>query len=446
MKLAKFITSSCNKLNNVLDWLGGTWCIFLTKYLYNALGFIQRFIGGTGYGLQLIQQFIQGMLADILPLSFILRYMMTPVANVLNNMYSQPSRNSDQAKQEAKPTKVQPQSKIASANIQSAKASEAANAAKKADNLQQGSKATGVVGSSLKQAVFVAGASFVLDMVAENIASKAKNSILDKLWPSNINIFDFQDAIDVIANIIYYIFQDQTCTSYLFMRNQANYSGLIPCPTFAIDPVNADNPSKSIDATLCWASAVQSLGQSSAYSCTPSSTCCAATGCSSDKSNLDICANCPAPSPGMTQFACDNMVCKCSVPVQKVSHCSANSMCDASSFCDLISSISSVSYGTLACRDCPGFFASEKVFTCTKITDMSLYTGKLVCLASYAGVAAKCSCLMDVKVSFATCFEPAGTITYPDSGGLCGYLPRLSTSSSESTFQYSSKLFVFFYY
>lgn len=229
--------------------------------------------------------------------------------------------------------------------------------------------------------------------------------------------FDFSGAISVIDKAL--DFSDKQTWCYE-KRHANNGSGVLTCPTYAI-AANNEKASMSISATVCWANALASLGQSSMYSCTSSSTCCPASGCSSDKSNLVLCHNCPNPMQGNTHFACENMVCQCGVPITYISYCASNQQCDGSAQCDLVNSFNSPSFGTMQCSLCPG---------------------RVMCVASFAGASSKCTCIMNSQLALASCNEAPGTLTYPNPLLLCGYLSSLTDQSIETVFSFNDMMTV----
>lgn len=412
-KLMSFISSACFIMNDVTTFIATFLCKFVVQYVTDAFGYLRKFAGASSVGLQIIQGFILGLLKDILPLSFLTKYVSTGVGNLLASKFSEPSDKSNRQQQNNKIVNTNPKSRVGTGTVQGnlLKNTQAINGAKK------GTTFLGALGGTVATAVVFTGIQMLLDYGFDTWDQQMKDSLIPQLWPSDLSMFDFQDVIDVMDNVVYYITNNDKCDAYMAASESENFKGLITCPTFAIDPVESTNPSKSIAASLCWANAQVSLGQSSAYSCSASSTCCPAEGCSSDKSNLLLCNNCPVPLDDTSHFACQNMVCQCGVPIQVISHCASNSMClESNSQCDLILSLQSPSYGTIECSVCPG---------------------KVICLSTFAGQSSSCACLMDSTTTIDTCKEQPGVITYPDPHKLCGYLNRLTSTSSDNIFSFT---------
>jgi hypothetical protein len=413
-KLILFIQTMCNYLNKALEWFTMIWCEYIQKYLIQFMSLIQKFSGWTEGFARAIQEFLNFLFRYYLPASFIKKYLSSAMQGAMLNKYDKPTSNSEREKNKnAKVQNAKPTSRIASAKQSFSKSIKSAGSA--GISAAKGG-AKGFAYTALFMAA-VEGTSMLVSM-AMGDENDGIQGIIDGMWISKEFDFDFGWLRDAADNVVYFFTNDDRCTSYMYYKEMTNHSYIIQCPAFDLDPLGSTNPAESIDATLCWASINPSLGMSSMYSCTASSTCCPASGCTGSKSDNVLCNDCPYASAGVSQFACDNMVCRCSVPVQVTSYCIANSGCsENNAYCDLVSMMSSVSFGTMPCSLCPG---------------------KLMCVAGGSGTRGRCSCIMDKTVNMATCYESYGTKTYPNPQNLCGYMPRLSSSSSQSTFQYSS--------
>lgn len=406
--LKTFLTTSCNKLDNVLMWLGKVWCNVVLDYLPAAFDGIRRFTGGVSVAFTFIQAFLLGLLKDILPLNFISKYVAGAGTAILSDRFSQPTDKSK--RNEAKVVPASGTSKISRVNVPDSRLVNA---------LKTTGKFLGGIGSNAMTITATVGISMLLDWAVESMIQAQKDEIIPKLWPSDTNMFDFSDVIDVIDNVAYVLSGNEQCNDFRAVSVNRDY--IIKCPTFDIDPTDSTNPAKSMNPTMCWATATTSLGQSSSLTCSAASTCCPAEGCSSSLDNLVLCNDCPVASTGNTHFACENMACTCGVPIRQIAYCASNAACSGSSMCDLISSISDVSYGSIECNLCPG---------------------RVLCLAKYAGMSSKCSCVLDSSFSLATCKEKTGTITYANPLDFCVYLPNSNGMSADNVFLFDDMMMV----
>lgn len=398
--LIVFVDTICGAINTVVTMYVTIWCEYVSKYLITFFTIFRKFTGFIQGGFLAISEFVEFVLRYYLPAAMLKKYASSAVQSYMVDKYSEPSEKSERnQKSQLKIVASKPVSKIAYAK----------------NTLAQSSKfATGFLssggGKMLAAGMVLATADYIQEMIDE----EAREGLIAKVWTPINAFFDFKFMNDASDNMVFFFVDEPTCPKYTFWKEHANGTSYYKCPDFSLIMKTDPNVLKSIAPTLCWATANPSLGESSMYSCTGSSTCCPSTGCSSDKTKNLVCRDCPDPyAAGVSKFACDNMMCKCSVPVQATSMCSSNAMCD-SAYCDLISMISSVSFGSLKCSDCPG---------------------KTICIAS--GTTGRCGCIMDKTVNMATCKGSVGVLVYPNPTDLCGYLPRLSASSSQSTFQYA---------
>jgi hypothetical protein len=395
--LMQFIQSTCSYVNEAIVWFVDMWCVYIQKYLITFMELLRKFFGYVEGSMRAVSEFIEFLLKYYLPIALLQRYASSAIQTYMVDKYSEPSDKSDRNKNQ-KVVNKQPMSRLTALK-------QAQGASKIAGNLP------------LKNIGFAIGLATVLEVsnyAMDSLAESQRGGIVDQVWGNTKNFFDFQFIRDASDNIVYFLTNDEKCTAYLFYKEHTNKTELLKCPAFSIDPIDPKSTAKSIAPTLCWASSNPSLGESSMYSCTASSTCCPASGCSSSKANNVLCNDCPYPSnTEVSRYACDNQVCKCSVPIQKTSLCPSNEYCDSSSYCDLISMISSVSFGSLPCKDCPG---------------------KIMCISD--STTGRCGCIMDKTVNMAACFENPGVFTYPNPTHLCGYMPRLTSTSSQTTFQY----------
>jgi hypothetical protein len=410
--LMYFITTVCNGFNDALIWFADVYCQYITVYFLSALQMIFKFGGFMEGFVKAVQEFLSFLLRYYLPVSFLQRYVTTALQAYMIDKYDQPTDKSKRAIDQKKAVAATPKSKLARIKLAGA------NTYRTVSNVLSSVPVKSALTTIGIMAIFS-----ITDMIVSAQEEALKNTIVDQLWVSNRGTFDFDFLKDALDNLTYFLTTDETCTNYMYARQHGYSTYLMHCPNFTFDPFDSTNPAKSIDATLCWATSNPSLGEASMYSCTASSTCCPASGCSSDKTLNVLCNECPLPvSAGVARYACNNMVCQCAVPVQVTSRCVAHSSCDQNGYCDLISMLSSVSYGTLRCADCPG---------------------KIMCIvSSSSSVSGSCACVMDTSVTPATCFDPPGTVVYPNPSHLCGYSRTITGSTTQTSFQYADLMAV----
>jgi len=412
--LGKFIKEACEIFNTAYVWFTDIWCKYVKEYLTTFYNFLRKTVGAVQDGLMKAQELFNFLMRYYLPASFIMKYGTTALQARMMDKFGEPTDNADRNKAKNQPVKSAVMSKGAKFSTLSRMGNSIGNTMKNA--------VMGIGFKSLAKTGALAAFMIGIDLIMNLVEDAMIPGLVDKLWVSKEGMFNFESFYDAADNLVYFLISDERCITWLYYRQHSNNSGyMIQCPNFDIDPTGSDNPSKSISPTMCWASSNPSLGESSAYSCTASSTCCPASGCSSDKSLNVICGECPFPNnPGISRFACDNMMCRCGVPVQITSQCQSNDACSisANSFCDLVTSLTSTTiFGTLPCNLC---------------------RGRTMCIAqaNMGGGSGRCGCVMDQQVYTAQCFESPGTLTFPNPNMLCGYLPRLSDTSTQSTFQY----------
>jgi hypothetical protein len=197
-------------------------------------------------------------------------------------------------------------------------------------------------------------------------------------YPSNFTLFDFSKIFDGIDKLTGFIeHNSDTCADYSYA---ATLGKTIPAPLTCFADTLANNPAleeaaeNSIAATLCWANAQTSLGESNLFACHSGSTCCADNACDS----LVMCSQCAAPSfAGESQYACNTLTqqCQCAVPLDTVTPCTSNQQCGTGDQCALASLTSGTSYGTLPCGQCQ--------------------THNVYCMLQGSGFPGQCTCYMD---------------------------------------------------
>ena len=367
-KLMAFLDRVCVQINSYINWFLNIWCNYIEKYMGGMLAGLRRAMGMIGAGFEMLNDFMDEVFQGILPASFVAKYGNSLFQSLMAEKYSKPTAHEDKVKGVKNvPLSVnaRPVSRLASAR----------------NTISQVAKTTSsVAGTVARVAVplFIAYEGF---NAISGLVGMARDSDLRKLYPSNFSLFDFSDVVNVLDDMATFIVQDTTCYSYQVMQRANLTYQFFPCLKLDISQYqNTTAGTTSIDATLCWADASPSLGQSSLFSCTASSTCCETSACL----NFVMCDSCPVPAlTGVSKFACNPLQKKCMCgQVQSIyDKCSANRQCSQSSQCVLVSSLNSISFGTIPCANCPS-------------------TGMVMCMLPSTGLPGQCSCVMDHSVGY----------------------------------------------
>lgn len=408
-RIMDFFQQSCDGLNRAADWFLNVWCNYIQKYTLQFLAGIRKFLGITGAGFDILQDFMDEVFQGILPAAFVQKYASGAFQNSLIERYSQPSE-----KKRAK-SSMQTDKKIVNGKDVVGVVSEIPDSAnprevsKTAEQKGFLSRVFGSAGRAVKgiaKAGGLAALGLGLFEVIQGIMSAAEEERLRALYPVNFTLFDLTDIMNVVDDMEDFILSplsQQTCASYQLMQKFAPERGVFNCLKVDMDSYTGTTAgTTSIDATMCWANAVPSAGQNSMFSCNGASTCCRTAECT----DFIMCASCAEPSlPGVSKYGCDSLRQKCVCSITAVTHsrCAANRQCDAASECDLVSSLNSASYGTIPCGNCPN-------------------TARLMCLMPSTGMPARCACMLAGGPSFDLCNDRSGMRTPVDSSRLCGYL------------------------
>ena len=381
--LMKFLTSACDKINGVYTWLMNIWCKFLQSQLPYFLTVLRKGISMIASGFEILQDFMDVVFEGVLPAAFMQKYGNNLFQKVLEEKYSQPTNRKSKYN-----SRVQTTVRTISKSF-----------AKQA-----------------KSTVLFAGrASAILS--AGLMAYDAYQTVQGALaYPDNFTLFDFSGVLDGIDNMMMHIPDDEMCLEFTTARQYNLSIQLLSCFSNALleDPALANRAATSIGATLCWANAQTSLGQSNLFSCHSGSTCCPDNECATPI----VCDQCPTPAfAGEARYGCNTLqqACQCSVPLDAYTPCTANQQCGGSSQCVLASLSSSVSYGTIPCANC----VTQNVF----------------CTITPAGYPGQCTCYTDAAIPQALCSDASGTSTRVDGGRLCGYSP--DSSASDSVWQFA---------
>jgi hypothetical protein len=381
--------------------------------MIQVMAALRKLVGFIGAGFEFVQDMADELFQGILPASFVVKYAVNGFQAAMEARYSQPTSHDDKGRaRNHVPTSAnaRPISRVARARNSLAGA---------------GRIAQSVVNSPVgRMTGILTLASLSYEMADEFITAQA-NARLAEMWPDNFTLFGFAQVVNKFDDLESFLLEDSSC----YMLRQYELLNrtyiMFPCLDLQMKRYSqTDEGTTSIDATQCWADANPSIGQNSLFACSASSTCCEGQG-QCDK--LIACGACGTPSMPLTnKYGCDSALrkCVCGVPKQEVDRCSANLHCDASAQCELVSSMSSISYGTIPCKLCP----SDSQVLCL------LDAGK--------GMPGGCACILERVVQLAACSATPGSETTVDGSRLCGYLPGQSPTSTQWAFDMENLMVV----
>ena len=410
-RIMDFFRRTCDGLNRAAEWFLNVWCNYIQKYTMQFLAGMRKFLGITGAGFDILQDFMDEVFQGILPAAFISKYASGPFQNALIERYSQPSEKKRAAKADnSQQVRVTVNGRdvvgVASEIPDSANPREVSKTAEQKGFLSRVFGSAGRTVRGIAKAASMAAVGLGLFEIIQGIMSAAEEERLRALYPENFTLFDLTDIMNVVDDMEDFILSplsQQTCASFQLMQKVAPDRGVFTCLKVDMDSYAGTTAgTTSIDATMCWANAVPSIGQNSMFACSGASTCCRTAECA----DFIMCASCAEPSlPGVSKYGCDSLrqKCVCSITAATHSRCAANRQCDAASECDLVSSLNSASYGTIPCGNCPN-------------------TARLMCLMPSTGMPARCACMLAGGPAFDLCNDRSGMRTLVDSSRLCGYL------------------------
>lgn len=365
---------------------------------------LRKLVGIVGAGFEMLQDFVDEIFQGILPASFVAKYAEKGFQAGMEARYSEPtSHNTRGRARNHVPTSanVHPVSRVSNKK----------------------NKAAGIAGMILTGASSVSGgrlstildaASGVMDLV--NMAVQMETDrILEEMWPENFTLFGYEGVVNMFDDMESFLLEDTSCYRLeLYEKANRTYQ-MFPCLKLDIRRYQKTTQgTTAIDATQCWADATPSIGQNSLFACTAGSTCCETTSCE----KRVTCGACPSQVPdGTNQYGCDGTLrkCVCGTLKAEVTKCSSNMQCDAGEQCELVSSMNSVSYGTIPCKLCP----SES---------------QVLCLLKPRGMPGACVCMLTTQVKFDVCNDVSGMETGVDSSKLCGYLHGQSSRAVAQSF------------
>lgn len=394
-----FLRKSCDGLNAAVEWFLYGWCNYIQKYMLQFLAGFRKLLGITGAGFDILQDFMDEIFQGILPAAFVAKYATgIDFQSMLTEAYSEPTK---------KKVTLDSAGNVINNVPDTANPQQVSRSAEKRGVLARTFGPAGRFVKGIAKASLFAGIGLGLVDLVQGIMSSVAEERLRSLYPSNFTLFDLSDIVNVVDEMEDFVLSpqsQQTCASFQLMKKAQSDWKMFQCLDLSLDKYAGTTAgATSIDPTMCWANAAPSLGQNSMFSCTAASTCRRSTDSTTESI---LCASCPEPAlAGVNRYGCDSLLLQCACSQAKTSHssCAANRQCEAQSECELVSAISSVSYGTIPCGNCPN-------------------TARLMCLLPPTGMPARCSCMLAGAPSYDLCSDRSGYRTPVDSTRLCGYL------------------------
>jgi len=401
-RIMRFLDKACAGLNDAVEWFLYGWCNYIQKYTLQFLAGFRKLLGITGAGFDILQDFMDEIFQGILPAAFVAKYATgINFQSMLMEAHSEPTKKKD------KTVNLDSKGNVIKSVPDTANPQQVSRTAEKKSFLARTFGSSGRVMKGIAKASVIAGVGLGLVELVQGIMSLATEDRLRSLYPENFTLFDLSDIVNVVDDMEDFIlspFSQQTCASFQLMKKARSDWQMFPCLSLDMDRYAGTTAgTTSISPTMCWANAAPSLGQNSMFSCTSTSTCSRAADSSSE---TILCASCPEPAlAGVNKYGCNSLLLQCGCSQARTSHasCASNRQCEAQSECELVSAISSVSYGTIPCGNCPN-------------------TARLMCLLPPTGMPGRCSCMLAGAPSYDLCSDRSGFRTPVDSSRLCGFL------------------------
>jgi len=425
-RIMQYLDILCQNGNWAINWFLDVWCNYVKEYMISLLAGLQQAMAIIGTGFEILNDLMDYLFAGLLPAEFAAKYGTTLFQTLMMERYERPTSHTDKVKTANVPLKADARPVAAGSAARNAEASVArvgqSAVSSMASDATRTMSRTGQAVSYLGPAGAVLGVALMLPDMVHQIQEMADRSA-PHFFPSNFTLFKISDIVNVISDMSAFLQQDATCYTFQVLRRH-NYSYVfLQCLRLDMSAYAGTSAgTTSISATLCWADAQPSLGQSSLMSCTAGSTCCRTSECL----QFIDCGSCPAsPGPGTNQYGCDGLrkMCKCGQPVSLVTACSANGQCDAAAQCEARSALGGQSYGTTPCGQCP---ANKQV----------------MCMLQPAGLPGQCTCLMASALQYALCSDASGSRTVANPSKMCGYLPGYSARATAWAFAMEDLLLV----
>lgn len=403
--------------------------------MIEVMAALRKLVGITGAGFEMLQDFVDEIFQGILPATFVEKYASEGFQQSMESRYSKPTSKKEKTGTAFKNVPVNANTRPIS---RVAKARNAANQAAKKGTKAVLNLAQDIGGKIKKSPVgkfsgIITAAAMVwdaVDLVSDivgSIGAAQRAQKLADMWPENFTLFDYGDIVNKFGDLESFLLEDSSCYTMYQYELMNKTMQMFPCFNSSLTQYTEAGSlagTTSIDATQCWADAAPSLGQNSLFACSATSTCCETTACEDGK--LIPCGTCPEPAQLQTnRFGCHSArrKCVCGTPRTVIDRCSANLHCDTESQCELVSSMGSMSYGSIPCKLCPA-------------------KSQVLCLLGTGGMPGGCACMLDTAVRYDTCSDLSGLETGVDSSKLCGYLHGQSPTSTDWSFDMENLMIV----
>ena len=390
-RIMGFLEQACNRINAAMSWFLNVWCNYIQQYMIQVLSGLRYAMGIMGAGFDMLQDFVDEIFQGILPAAFVQKYAQKNFKETLVEAYSRPTEHRDKVKTQMNvPDTVNPKP--------------SSHTGKKKNLISKVTDTIGKIGKSPagKALGFLSGAFTAYELVS-GVMDIIEEEKLRKLWPENFTLFDLSGVVNTLDDMEKFLLIDDSCYEYHLAQKQNLPYVRFQCLDLNLDSYNATSAgTTSLVSTQCWADARPTLGQNSLFACSASSTCCRTTECK----EFVLCATCAdATLPGINKYGCDSLrkSCVCGQARTTFDRCSANRQCGVNSQCELVSSLNSVSYGTIPCGNCPA-------------------TARVMCLLPNSGFPGRCSCMLDSVKGYDLCSDRSGTRTTMTGSRLCAYL------------------------
>ncbi len=398
-RIMGFLEQACNRINAGISWFLNVWCNYIQQYMIQVLAGLRYAMGIMGAGFDMLQDFVDEIFQGILPAAFVQKYAQKNFKETLVEAYSRPTDHRDKVKAQANvPDTVNPRP--------------SSHTAKKKNLISKVTDTIGKVGKSPagKALGFLSGALTAYELVSGVMDIIAEEK-LRQLWPENFTLFDLSGVVNALDDMEKFLLLDDSCYEYHLAQKQNLPYVRFQCLSLNMDSYNVTSAgTTSLVSTQCWADARPTLGQNSLFACSAASTCCRTSECK----EFVLCASCTdTVLPGINKYGCDSLrkTCVCGQARTVYDRCSANRQCGLTSQCELVSSLNSVSYGTIPCANCPS-------------------TARVMCLLPSSGFPGRCSCMLDSVKGYDLCSDRSGTRTTITGSRLCAYLHGAGTPNT----------------
>ena len=387
-----FLQRACTRINEAIAWFLNVWCNYIQQYMIQVLAGLRHAMGIMGAGFDMLQDFVDEIFQGILPAAFVAKYAQKGFKEALVEAYSKPTDKKGKGK----------------TNLNVPDTVNARPSSKKSKSKNILSKTTGFLtgptGKTLGKAAGFATAALTMYEMVNGVMGIIEEENLRKLWPENFTLFDLSGVVDALDDMERFLLMDDSCYEFQLSQRLNTSYNRFPCVNLEISQYAATTQgTTSIVATQCWANAQPQLGQNSLFSCSAASTCCRTTACT----DYILCSACADTQllPGVTKYGCDGLQQRCTCGLTRLVYdrCSANRQCGVTSQCELVSSLNSISYGTIPCANCPP-------------------SARVMCLLPSSGFPGRCSCMLDSVKGYDLCSDLTGTRTPVTGTRLCAYL------------------------